>query len=187
MKTVKSCSVPGLLLVLPLIFDSALAADDKAEISPRLVTLDDYGSVHSPNSPRISPDGRQIVYLFDGQVFAVSTDGGEPRAITSSATQASGIRWSEDGESIFFLTIRDDNTQIYELPMGASGEATQLTHFANGVSSIKLSPDESRVILSISDNDLLEVAEDAEPQPPRCHEAALTCAGGVAAWLAASW
>ena len=154
-----------LFLIVAASVDPALAKDEPSEKAPRHITLDDYSGIRSPNSPRISPDGRQISFLLDGQILLVSADGSEPRPVTSSATDAWGNRWSADGDSIYFLSSRDDGTQIYKLPIRESGEATQLTHFKHGVSSINLSPDETRVLLSISDNDLREVAEDTEPQP----------------------
>ncbi len=158
-------STLSLFVCIVAIADPAFAADDASATHLRSVTLDDMNAVKLPNSPRISSDGRQVVYVFDGQVFVVSTGGSEPRAVTSSAARARGIRWSEDGESIYFLSNRDDGVQIYKLPMGGAGEATQVTHFKKGVASINLSPNESHVLLGISDNDLLEVAEDAQPQP----------------------
>ena len=154
-----------LFLIVAASVDPALAKDEPSDKAPRHITLDDYSGIRSPNSPRISPDGRQISFLLDGQILLVSADGSEPRPVTSSATDAWGNRWSADGDSIYFLSTRDDGAQIYGLPIHESGEATQLTHFKRGVSSINLSPDETRVLLGISDNDLREVAEDTEPQP----------------------
>ena len=165
MMHLRTCSTSCLLLIVAAIVNPALAGDEPTDKASRRITLDDYGAIDSPRSPRISPDGRQIMYVLDGQIFLVSTDDPEPRPITSSATSAWGHRWAADGDSIYFLSSRDDNTQIYDLPIGKAGEATQLTHFTHGAASINLSPDEKRVLLAISDNDLLEVADDAEPQP----------------------
>ncbi len=159
------CSTSCLLLIAVAISGQAFAADEPSDKDSRRITLDDYGAIQSPHSPRISPEGRKITYVLDGQIFLVSTDEPEPRPITSSATSAWSHRWAAEGDSIYFLSSRDDNTQIYSLPIGKAGEATQLTHFTHGVSSINLSPDEKRVLLAISDNDLLEVADDAEPKP----------------------
>ena len=153
------------MLITPAVVSLAFAADAPSDAGLRHITLEDFGRVSAPSSPRISADGKQIAYLYDGQIFIVSEEGSEPRAITSSATRASGHRWSADGDSILFLSNRDDSGQIYELLIGSSGEATQVTHFTHGVSSMNLSPDESRVLLRISDNDLREIDEDAEPQP----------------------
>ena len=161
----KSCSTQIWLLLTAMMISPLVSAEDDEATAPRLVTLEDMGAVMSPNSPHMSPDGREITYLFDGQVFAVSSDGSESRAITSSAAPAREFRWSADGEAIYFLSDRGDASQLYKLPMNDPGEAIQVTHFTHRVSSMNLSPDESRVLLAISDNRLLEVADDAEPQP----------------------
>jgi len=165
MNCINACSIRVLLIISAAMISPVVVADDSNGEAPGFVTLDDMRAVKSPNSPHISPDGREITYLFDGQVFAVSTGASEPRAITSSAARARGYRWSKDGDSIYFLSDRGDGTQIYELPMRTSGEARQVTHFKRGVESMNMSPDESRVLLAISDNNLLEVAKDAKPQP----------------------
>ncbi len=165
MMRLRICSTSSLLLIVVAIANQASAADEPSDKASRRITLDDYGAIHSPHSPRISPDGRQVMYVLDGQIFLVSADDSEPRPITSSAASARGNRWAADGDSIYFLSSRGDNTQIYSLPIGKPGEATQLTHFTHGVATINLSPDEKRVLLVISDNDLREVADETEPQP----------------------
>jgi len=147
-----------LLLFVTAVFNPAIAQD-------RHLTLDDYGGVSSPYSPRISSDGRQITYVLDGQIFLLTSKGIEPTPLTASDASAWSNRWSADGDSILFLSDLGNGTQIYKLVNGDSGEATQLTHFTHGVSSINLSLDETRVLLTISDNDLREIADDEEPQP----------------------
>ena len=154
-----------LILIVFALVGQGFAADEPAEEASRRITLDDYGAIKSPHSPQISPDGQKITYVLDGQIFMVSTGDPEPRPVTSSAASAWSHRWSADGDSIYFLSSRDDKTQVYSLPTSDAGEATQLTHFTHGVASINLSPDEKRILLAISDNNLLEVAEDAEPKP----------------------
>jgi len=154
-----------LILIALALAGQGFAADEPAEEVSRRVSLDDYGAIQSPYSPRISPDGQSITYVLDGQIHLVTTDDPKSRPITTSANSAWGHRWSADGRSILFLSSRDADSQIYRLPMDGSGEASQLTHFTHGVASINLSPDEKRVLLAISDNDLLEVADDAEPKP----------------------
>ena len=158
-------SALSLLLILPAMVNLALAADASDDAVSRFISLDDFGRVSAPYSPRISADGRQIAYLHDEQIFVLSAESSEPRAVSSSASSARAHRWSAGGESIYFLSRRDDSTQIYNLPIGDFGEARQVTHFTHGLSSMNLSPDETRVLLKVSDNDLLEAAEDAEPQP----------------------
>jgi dipeptidyl aminopeptidase/acylaminoacyl peptidase len=73
----------------------------------------------SENSPRWSPDGRQIAFLAsrDGsvQIYLIEAAGGEPRILTSHETSVpvpdahyprlSNITWSPDGAWIYFLAF----------------------------------------------------------------------------------
>lgn len=165
MSTFEIRSTVALIMIVASSFAPVLAQEQQPAEAPRTITLDDHDAVRWPSSPRISPDGGQVSFLLDGQVLLVSAEGSEPRPVTSSATEAWGNRWSSDGESIYFLSNRGEGAQIHELSTREFGEAIQLTHFKHGVSSINLSPDETRVLLSVSDNDLRVDAEDAEPRP----------------------
>jgi len=156
------CATWGILAFLLL----ALPAAGQDEASAlRELTMDDFGKIHSPGSPQISPDGRQIAYTLDGQVFVVPTGDGEPRPVTTSTTSVWSPRWSADGDYLYFLSDRSDNNQLWRLPVNGFGEAEQLTELEHGVSSSNLSPDESKLLLTFSDNDLQEESDDEEPQP----------------------
>jgi len=157
-----ACANCSLLAILLLALPAAGQDDASGQ---RILTMDDYGGIQSPGSPRISPDGRQIAYALDGQIFVVPTGDGDPRPVTSSATSAWSPRWSADGEHLYFLSDRSDENQLWRLPVNGFGEAEQLTKLEHGVSSLNLSPDESRLLLTFSDKDLQEKSEDAEPQP----------------------
>ena len=118
--------------------------------TPRLVTLDDIGAIKWPGAPRVSPDGRQVVYSVDDQVFVVPADGGTPRAVTSAGSKASDPQWSRDGKALFFLSDRADKKyQAWQLPLDTFGEAQQLSDFDRGIETLNLSPDESQLLLTI--------------------------------------
>jgi dipeptidyl aminopeptidase/acylaminoacyl peptidase len=54
---------------------------------------------------RWSPDGRSICYWSRNQLFLVSADGGEPRALTRHATGVAPDPpvWAPDGSAVYFL------------------------------------------------------------------------------------
>lgn len=139
-------------------------AENESSIRRALV-LDDFGSFSVPESPQISPQGDRIAYVLDDQIHVISTDGGEPRSVTSSSGTAWQPRWSADGSFLYFLSDRDESTQLWKLPVRDFGEAIKITDFDRGITSINLSPDESKLLLELSDQNLEEVAEDPAPQP----------------------
>ena len=67
MMNIRRCclGVPVALLILAA---APVWAQNDASDGRKLV-LDDYGSFYSPGAPRISPDGRQIAYVLDEQIF----------------------------------------------------------------------------------------------------------------------
>jgi eukaryotic-like serine/threonine-protein kinase len=68
--------------------------------------------------PRWSPDDRFISfqqgYIFDHDIFVVSSAGGEPRQVTRENTMLSGYTWREDGSGLVFSSARD--TTVFYLP-----------------------------------------------------------------------
>ena len=148
-------------LTLLIIATPALGQDDTTE--GRKLTLEDYGNIYSPGTPQISPDGGHIAYTLDQQIFVVSTSGAEPRSVTSDASSAWTPRWSADGNSLYFLSDRNESSQVWKLPVNDYGEAEQLTDLELGVSSLFLSPDENSLLLEFSDEDFRE--EDEKPRP----------------------
>ncbi len=72
---------------------------------PRQITASGYSS----NSPRWSPDGKQLAFLStrDGaraQIQLLRFDGGEARQLTKIPNGASNIQWSPDGKRFVFLS-----------------------------------------------------------------------------------
>lgn len=132
----------------------------------RPVTLDDMESLRSPGSPVLSPDGRRVAYAEDGQVFIVSPESGPPRAVTSDAHEAWAPRWSADGRFLWFLSDRSGQSQYWKLPVDEFGEAMQVTRRSDGITRGVLSPDEKRILLSLSDAALAHDEEEGGIPPP---------------------
>ena len=150
------------LLLSGVLADSTLAATDK-----RLPTLEDWESIRTPGAPQISPSGKLIAFSEDGTIYIASEKRSEPNAMTTSSSSAWNPRWSADGQHLYFVSDRGEQSQLWRLPVAQAGEASQLTKFEHGISSTNLSPDESRVLLTFRDNDLSteEETEDALPEP----------------------
>ncbi len=77
--------------------------------------------------PAISPDGKQVAFCYQGDIWTVSTNGGRPYRITVHEGYDSNPRWSPDGERIAFQSDRYGNNDIYSMP-SQGGVPTRHTH-----------------------------------------------------------
>jgi Tol biopolymer transport system component len=146
-KTMYRCFWIG-VLSLVLLGSQSDAIAEQLSSEKRLLGVDDFDRTIDVSSPRLSPDGKQTVYQSAGKIYMVPTRGGISRVITSSASEASEPRWSADGKTLYFLSNRSGSSQLWKLPMETFGEAVQLTEFDFPLTTIDLSPDETRLLFS---------------------------------------
>ncbi len=109
-----------------------------------------------------------LAYSLEKQVFVVPLGGGTPRAVTSAGSSAWDPYWSTDGSTLYFLSDRSGEGQVWRLPLATFGEAQQVTTLEQGVDRIRFSPDESRLLLTFTDSALkspAEAAKETDPQP----------------------
>jgi len=139
----------------------------KASTTP---TIDQSLEWKSAFNPRISPDGRRVVYevqkanweenAFDRNLWIVDVATGESHALTSAKKSSTNAAWSSDGKWIAFLSDRPG--QIKDTPEGKKqlyvisadgGEAQQLTKTENDVNAFDWAPDSKRIAFSMTDPD----------------------------------
>lgn len=137
---------------------------------------DDIYAFRLATEPRLSPDGRRIVFTLqtvapakDGyrrSLWAVPADGSGPaRRLTIGAKEDRHPRFSPDGRTLAFLSDRrlaveekpgapddrEDAVQVHVLPLDEPGEARRLTDLPRGVDAFAWSPDGRRLaVLSAS-------------------------------------
>jgi len=65
------------------------------------------------HSPAISPNGVDLAYIFKGQVWLGKTDSSAaPAELIFAKGESSSLRWSPDGNSLAFVSIRGDHSFI---------------------------------------------------------------------------
>src|SRR5689334_505511 len=131
-------------------------------------TIDQSLEWKSAFSPKISPDGKRVVYevqkanweenAFDRNLWIADVVTGESHTLTSAKKSSTNAAWSPDGKWIAFLSDRPG--QIKDTPEGKKqlyvisadgGESQQITKAENDVNAFDWAPDSRRIAFSMPD------------------------------------
>jgi Tol biopolymer transport system component len=114
----------------------------------------------------ISPDGSQVVYAagFDGHMYTVDTEGGEPRLLLASARLLYSPTFSPDGTQIAYFDGGGDNSHSLRV-MNADGSGVrvlfdQAPAEVGHVYNLIWSPDGSRLAFSAQEGGIWIVGVD---------------------------
>lgn len=78
-------------------------------------------------SPAVSPDGRQIAFVYQGDIWLVSSEGGEARRVVAHSAYDERPRFSPDGRYLAFTSYRTGGGDVYLLDL-TKGELSRLTY-----------------------------------------------------------
>ena len=128
----------------------------------RPMTIVELIDVPSLGSPRLSPDGSQILFTRTDtdwkkngrttHIYRIDADGSGEVQLTNGEDGESSPRWSPDGTRVAFLAKRgeDEHTQIYVM-RNRGGEASPLTKHDSSVASFQFSPDGEHIFFVAPD------------------------------------
>jgi dipeptidyl aminopeptidase/acylaminoacyl peptidase len=152
-------------LIAAVLLLSITSAPAQTPVPTRRPTIDQSLEMYNVSSPRISPDGRHVVYeqtrtdweanAFETDLWLADTTTGESHRLTMPSGSSNTAAWSPDGRWIAFLSarlgqIKDSpagKTQLYVMPLDG-GEAQQLTKMEKGVDAFEWAPDSKRIAIA---------------------------------------
>jgi len=102
------------LLLLAILPSAALAQND----------------VYFATTPALNPDGSEIIFSYDGDLWKVASAGGTATRMTAMDGDETYPRVSPDGKWIAFSSAQYGNTDIYMMPY-AGGEIKRLTYHSS--------------------------------------------------------
>jgi Tol biopolymer transport system component/C-terminal processing protease CtpA/Prc len=62
----------------------------------------------------VSPNGKEVAYIFRGEVFVSSVEGGVTKRITNTPEQERLVSFSPDGKTLLYASERGNSWKIYE-------------------------------------------------------------------------
>ena len=100
----------------------------------------------------ISPDGRQIAFTFQGNLFLVGSDGGTARVLVANGHHTSAPVWSPDGRAIAYASDLHGNNDVF-LVSAEGGPSRRLTAHSASELPIAFTPDGRSVLFSAQRQD----------------------------------
>ena len=83
-------------------------------------------NIRFASHPSLSPDGKQIYFSYDGDIYSVPVSGGQATAIITMPGVQDSPLVSPDGKWLAFSSDIQGNNDVYVVPIGG-GQAVQLT------------------------------------------------------------
>ena len=158
---------------LVLLFTLALSSDSfSEEDKSHLFKSRDIFDLEYVNDPRISPDGKQIVYerhsmdiMTDSDrsnIWMINSDGSEHRPVLSGRNSFSSPRWSPDGTRLAYITAAEGSPQLYVRWMD-TGQTALLTNLTEEPFSMTWSPDSKWIAFVMQ----VEAIREPFAKPPK--------------------
>src|SRR5690348_10676435 len=160
------------LLLLIFIFQSTANAQTKRSILPS-----DIYHMQDVSDPQISPDGNWVAYVLSSvdsvkdkrnkDIWMISWDGKQNVQLTNSPEDEASPRWSPDGKYLSFLSSRSDGNKKDDANNSAQlwllnrlgGEGKKITTVKGEIENYAWSPDGSKILLSMKDQDFSDTAK----------------------------
>ncbi len=111
------------------------------------VTSASAGEVFMPRYPALSPDGQTVVFSYQGDLWSVSSDGGQARRLTAHEAYDARPVFAPDGSKIAFSSNRFGDDDIFIMPT-EGGAPHRITYASSTDRPGAFSPDGETVYFS---------------------------------------
>ncbi|MBI3722142.1 MAG: PD40 domain-containing protein, partial [Fimbriimonas ginsengisoli] len=129
-----SCLAAGILI--------ALAGSVHGQLTPPEVA-----PIRGARMPALSPDGRELAFVYRGDIWVAPARGGRARPLTQHIETDAFPVFSPDGEWVAFASKRTGNWDIFAVP-ASGGAARQLTWHSGSDMPQGWSPDGRTLLFS---------------------------------------
>lgn len=129
-----------------LLFSALFANSAIAQLTPPVPQ-----PVIGARQPSLSADGKQLAFLYRGDIWSVTASGGKAVQLTTHVEMDSYPLFSPDGNWIAFASKRSGNYDLFLVP-ASGGTVRQLTWNSGAELPTGWSPDSKRVIFSAQRN-----------------------------------
>ncbi|MDR2938500.1 MAG: S9 family peptidase [Prevotellaceae bacterium] len=135
--------------------------------------------------PRVSPNGKHVAYTVKhfnlaenrgvSSVYLIAASGeSEPQKLTDESGSEQNLRWSKNGETLYFVSDRSGSKQIWGTkPFAKEPEQWQISDVKEGVESFEFSPN-GDMILYAKRVKVNKTTEDLYPQLPKASARIIT-------------
>jgi dipeptidyl aminopeptidase/acylaminoacyl peptidase len=123
-------------------------------------TADDLVRLKRVSDPQVSPDGHYVAFVMretdmeanrgrtDVWLLDLTQRDATPRRLTQNDANDSSPRWAPDSRTIYFLSTRSGQSQVWRLSLDG-GEAARVTDYSLDVGALKVSPKGDRIAVTM--------------------------------------
>lgn len=155
-----------LLLLLLLLITVSLHAQTKVERIEMLeddpgrpMTFEDMYAMGRVSDPQVSPDGETILYVVthyslesnksNSEIYAIDIKGENSVRLTDNPAADANPRWSPDGQSIAFISSRENGSQIWMMNPDGTG-LRRVTDISTGIDAFTWTPTGRHILYTSS-------------------------------------